>query len=131
MITAEEEKKGICESTNVLIFSCSGGSNVGQIANEAAKSLNTLVKGKMYCLAGVGGNVSGIVESTKAAEKIVVLDGCSVKCAMKTLDRAGFDVDVHVIVTDLDIKKRYDFFMDIEEIDKVVAEVNSRLSCDI
>lgn len=131
MITAEEEKKGICESTNVLIFSCSGGSNVGQIANEAAKSLNTLGKGKMYCLAGVGGNVSGIVESTKAAEKIVVLDGCSVKCAMKTLDRAGFDVDVHVIVTDLDIKKRYDFFMDIEEIDKVVAEVNSRLSCDI
>lgn len=131
MITAEEEKKGICESKNVLIFSCSGGSNVGQIANEAAKSLNTLGKGKMYCLAGVGGNVSGIVESTKAAEKIVVLDGCSVKCAMKTLDRAGFDVDVHVIVTDLDIKKRYDFFMDIEEIDKVVAEVNSRLSCDI
>jgi len=131
MLTAEEEKKCMCESTNVLIFSCSGGSNVGQITNEAAKSLNTLGKGKMYCLAGVGGNVSGIVESTKAAEKVVALDGCPVQCAKKTLNRAGFDLDVHVIVTDLDIKKTYDFFMDIEEINKVVDEVNSRLSCDI
>lgn len=36
-----------------------------------------------------------------------------------------------VIVTDVDIKETYDFSMDIEEINKVADEVNSRSSCDI
>lgn len=123
--------KCLCELTKILFFACSGGSNVGQIANEAAKSLDTLGRGKMYSLAGIGGNVSGIVESTKAAGTIVALDGCALKCAKKTLEKAGFSVDVHVVATDLNISKRNDFFLDLEDIDKVVEEVNSRRSCVI
>ncbi len=57
-----KEEKCLCEPTEVLIFPCSGGSNVGQIANETAKNLTTLDYGKMYCLAGIGGHVSGLSE---------------------------------------------------------------------
>jgi uncharacterized metal-binding protein len=71
----------VCQPTEVLIFPCSGGSNVGQIANEAAKQLTKQGVGKMYCLAGIGGHISGIVESTKAAKKIIAIDGCPVICA--------------------------------------------------
>jgi len=47
--------------------------------------------GKMFCLAGIGGRVSGIMESTRAASKILAIDGCSLECAKRCLEHAGFD----------------------------------------
>jgi uncharacterized metal-binding protein len=108
----------------MLIFPCSGGSNVGQIANEATKDLTALGWGKMYCLAGIGGKDNGIVASTKAAKRIIVIDGCSVQCARKTLGQSGFIPDLHVIVTDLGIKKN-SFFMDVSEIETVIDKISS------
>ena len=122
-----KEEKCLCEPTEVLIFPCSGGSNVGQIANEAAKNLTTLDYGKMYCLAGIGGHVSGLVESTKAAKKIVAIDGCPVTCAKKTLEHASFKIDVHVVVTELGIQKVLDFMMDNDEIKRVVDAIVSKV----
>jgi len=122
------EGKCLCESTEILVFPCSGGSNVGQITNEAAKSMTTLGYGKMYCLAGIGGHISSIIESTKIAKKIVAIDGCPVHCARKTLEHAGFKSDVHVVVTDLDIKKESGFLMDNEEIEKVLQKVKGEFN---
>ena len=120
--------KCLCEPTEILIFPCSGSYNVGQIANEAAKDLTTLGHGKMYCLAGIGGHVSGLVESTKAAKKIVAIDGCPVACARKTLEHAGFKVDVHVVVTELGIQKVLGFMMDVGEINKVVEKIKGEIA---
>ena len=57
------EEKCLCEPTEILIFPCSGGSNVGQIANEAGVKLTQEGMGKFSCLAGIGGHVSGTIES--------------------------------------------------------------------
>jgi len=121
------EEKCLCEPTEILIFPCSGGSNVGQIVNETAKNLNVQGHGKMYCLAGIGGHVSGLIESTKAAKKIVAIDGCPVHCTKKVLEHAGFKPDIHVVVTDLDIQKNYDFMMDFKEIKKVTDKILVKL----
>jgi len=113
-----------CRNSNkVFIFPCSEGSNVGQIANEAAKDLTALGCGKMYCLAGIGGKDSGIVESTKAAKRINAIDGRPVHYAKKTLEQAWFIPDMHVVVTDLGIKKKNSFFMDVIEIEAVIKEI--------
>lgn len=48
---------------------------------------------------------AGIVEATKAAKRLVAIDGCPVKCAQKTLEQSGFNPDVLVVVTDLGIEK--------------------------
>ncbi len=101
----EEKKECLCQPIETLIFACSGGSNVGQIANQAAVELTKERLGKLFCLAGIGGHVSGIVESTKAAKRLVAIDGCPVKCAQKTLEHSGFKPDVIVVVTDLGIEK--------------------------
>jgi uncharacterized metal-binding protein len=121
------EDKCLCEPTEILIFPCSGGSNVGQIANDAAKKLTTQGVGKMYCLAGLGGHVSGLIESTKAAKRIIAIDGCPVHCAKKTVEHAGFKPDVHVVATDLGIQKRLDFKIENDEIKKVTDEVSKKL----
>jgi uncharacterized metal-binding protein len=52
-----------------MILSCSGGSNVGQLANQAAVELTREGFGKMYCLAGVGGLLSGFVQSARDASQ--------------------------------------------------------------
>jgi uncharacterized metal-binding protein len=117
----------LCKPTEVLIFPCSGGSNVGQIANEAAKELTTRGLGKMYCLAGIGGHISGIIESTKAAKKIVAIDGCPMHCARKTLEHAECPVNVHVVITEVGIQKKSDFQIDEKDIIKVENTVKEKL----
>ena len=49
------EEKCLCESNEILIFSCAGSANVGQIANQAAIQLAQRGVGRYFCLAGIGG----------------------------------------------------------------------------
>jgi len=81
----------------------------------------------MFCLAGIGGHVSGIVESTRAARRILAIDGCPVQCAKKTLEHAGFQVSDPVRVTDAGIEKDYSFDLNPEEVERVKANVRARL----
>ncbi|MGV8124788.1 MAG: putative zinc-binding protein [Candidatus Xenobiia bacterium LiM19] len=94
-----------CKGDVTLIFPCSGGSDVGEITDRTARALTAQGVGRMYCLAGIGGHISGIVESTKSAEKILVLDGCPVNCARKTLEHAGIERFLHLSLSDYGIKK--------------------------
>jgi len=88
-----------------LIFPCSGASDVGEIADHAGRKLTKEGVGRMYCLAGIAGGVSEIVASTKAAGKILVIDGCPSDCARNTLLHAGLDGFDHLRVTDLGFAK--------------------------
>ncbi len=94
-----------CGSRPRLIFACSGAADVGQLSDLAARKLGAEGAGKMFCLAGVGGRVSGIVASTEAAASILAIDGCPLDCAKHTLQEAGFKEFEHVRVTDLGLKK--------------------------
>ncbi len=94
-----------CGEGPKLIFPCSGGSDVGEIADRASRLLSAEGFGKMYCLAGIGGQVGGILQTTKAAADILVIDGCQLDCAKKTLELAGFDKFNHFRVTELGIEK--------------------------
>jgi len=122
-----KKDKCLCEADEVLIFSCSGGSNVGQLANETAKNLAAQGVGGMYCLAGIGGHISGFAEATREVKKVVAIDGCPVHCARKTLEHANCPVTVHVVVTELGIKKSSDFQLDEKDIAKVEHVVKEKL----
>jgi uncharacterized metal-binding protein len=94
-----------CNTAPKLIFSCSGAADVGAVADQAARLLTRQGKGRMYCLAGIGGDVPGIIESTKSASKILAIDGCPIDCARKTLEGAGFAAFEHLRLSDLGMKK--------------------------
>jgi uncharacterized metal-binding protein len=94
-----------CAGGEKLIFACSGAADVGAISDRAARKLTKDDKGKMFCLAGVGGRVQGILGKTAAAACILAIDGCSLDCTKKTLEQAGFSKFAHVRVTDLGIEK--------------------------
>jgi len=94
-----------CGSAPKLIFPCSGGSDVGELSDQAARKLTKDGAGKMYCLAGIGGRVSGIMVSTESAAKILAIDGCPLNCARKTLEQAGFLKFEHLSLEDIGLKK--------------------------
>ena len=94
-----------CTTAPTLIFACSGAADVGETADRAARALTKEGVGKMYCLAGLGGQVPGIVSNTQSAGKILVIDGCPTECAKKTLEVAGFTAFQHVQLADLGLKK--------------------------
>ena len=121
------EEKCLCEKDEILIFSCAGSSNVGQIANQAAIGLTRGSLGRYFCLAGIGGHVSGMIESTKAGKILVAIDGCPVACAKKTLEHAGFNIDEYVQVTGLDIEKNHDLDPTSPDVNKVTAYLTPRI----
>jgi uncharacterized metal-binding protein len=88
-----------------LIFPCSGASDVGEIADRAARKITADGVGKMYCLAGVGGRVGNIMVSTRAAGKILAIDGCPHDCAKNTLEQAGFADFEHIRLSDIGLEK--------------------------
>ena len=79
-----------------MIFACSGAADVGAIADQAARRLTKDGAGKMYCLAGVGGRVSGIMATTESAAKILAIDGCPLNCVKNCLEQAGFKKYEHL-----------------------------------
>ncbi len=94
-----------CDAAPKLVFPCSGAADVGEIADHAARKLTRDGVGKMFCLAGLGGRVSAIMETTKGAAKILAIDGCALKCAGKTLEEAGFGRFRSMCITDMGFGK--------------------------
>ena len=121
-------EKCLCEPNEIVIFSCAGSSNVGQIANQTAIKLAQSGLGRYFCLAGIGGHVSGMIESTKAATMLIAIDGCSVACGKKTLEHAGFKVDEYVQVAELGIEKNHDLNIRLADVEKLTDHLATRIS---
>ncbi len=113
-----------CGQGDVLLFACSGGSNVGQIANDASKALDQLGQGNFFCLIGIGAGIGPIVERTKKdGTTIVAIDGCNVACAKKALANIGVTPDVYVDVTALGIEKGHHFNHTPDEVGQTAQAV--------
>lgn len=119
-----------CSSNNgnLMILACSGGSNVGQLSNQAAIDLTQEGFGKMFCLAGIGAGLSGFVQSAKDVDNIIAIDGCKVGCAKAVLEENGIGSKNHLVLTDLDIEKNKNFDLDADDLDKVKAKIKQILA---
>lgn len=89
-----------------LMYSCSGCSNLAQLANHVAVSLDRQGEVEMSCIAGVGGDVPALVRVATSGRPIVALDGCALACARSTLARHGVTPVVHHELTSWGLSKR-------------------------
>ncbi len=115
-----------CGVAAQVIFACSGSADVGKIADLAARKLTDAGAGKMSCLAGVGGRVKGIMETTQAAQTILAIDGCPLHCARNTLEQAGFKKFEHLCLSDLGMVKTKTPVSE-ETVAKVASEGKAKL----
>ena len=124
----EENKKCACASSDVRVVTCSGGSNVGQIANHAAVMLAREKVAGFFCLAGIGAHIKGMVKSGKEADLIISIDGCPMQCAAKTMQHAEIEPAIQVIVTEFGIEKSHEMVVDERICLWVVKKVKEELA---
>jgi uncharacterized metal-binding protein len=120
-------EKCLCEAGEVLIFPCSGGSNCGQIANQAAIQLTEEGIGRIYCLAGIGAHDSAMIDTAKVVKRVLAIDGCSTACAKRILEHAGVMVTDYLDVNREGITKSHDFKLSFEDISSIVAKAKERI----
>jgi uncharacterized metal-binding protein len=113
-----------CGETDLpLILACSGGSNVGQMTNRIAVELTEAEYGKMFCLAGIGAGLEQFVNSVMKAQDVIVLDGCLVACARKSLERIR-KAPAHCFeLTAMGMHKHKSLHVDETDVQKLVQQV--------
>lgn len=112
----------MCQEAGALIFPCSGGSDVGELSDRVARKMAKCGQAKMFCLAGIGAHIAGMIESTKAANKLIAIDGCQVLCSKKILEHAGF-APISFNLKDLGFEKGKTQVND-ENIEKAAAKIS-------
>ncbi len=118
-----------CDSKRtVLFYSCSSGSNVAEVADRAAREMMFAGEGAMFCLAGLGAGIEGMVQTARDADLNVVIDGCPMDCAKKIFDNAGLTNYVQIKVTDLGIEKVKGVRATDEQVARVIAKVKEALA---
>jgi uncharacterized metal-binding protein len=120
-----------CGGSVTLLIPCSGAADTGEIADRATRKFAEGGCAGMFCLAGVGANLSGFIASARGADRLLVVDGCNLDCARKTLAEKGITENIiHVRVTDLGIAKGKSPAT-AERIDTVVAELGKKLAASL
>jgi uncharacterized metal-binding protein len=109
----EKTTKCECNGAPKLIFACSGAADVGALADQAARKMTRDGYGKMFCLTGIGGRVGGIMKSTEAAQAILVIDGCPLNCAKKSMEEAGHHGFQHLQLSDIGMVKGQTLVSDV------------------
>jgi len=110
-----------CSGGVKLLYSCSGAADVGEIADQVSRKLSDMGFARLTCLAGVGADLSGFVESARGADVNITIDGCGTMCAKKALERVGVSATSYVL-TDFGIEKGKTPFTE-----KIVAELSDRI----
>lgn len=117
----------------VTVYSCSGCSNVAQLANTVAVKLHRAGIAQMSCIAGVGGNVPSLVNAAKKAKKIIALDGCPLSCVANCLKQHAIMPDHHIVLTELGFTKNQRDEVSPEDSEKFyydVANIIEKLKAD-
>lgn len=73
----------------------------------------------MFCLAGIGGQLSGFVQSAKDVPVMVAIDGCQVGCAKAILENAQVPMKHYLVITDEVIEKNKNFNLERADIDRI------------
>jgi uncharacterized metal-binding protein len=117
-----------CSGGPRLIFACSGAADVGEIADRAARRLNQAGTGKMFCMAGLGGRVSGILKTTESAQAVLAIDGCPLNCVKSSLEQAGFKGFRHLQLADLGLEKCKSPATE-DNVNRVAAKAAEMIAC--
>jgi uncharacterized metal-binding protein len=88
-----------------VVYSCSGCSDAGELADRIARRLARDGTAEMSCLAGIGGRVKSLLRKAENAGRILVVDGCPLNCAAHTLKLAGFQNFEHLELQKIGIRK--------------------------
>ena len=89
-----------------IVYSCSGCSNLAQMAHNISLTLDGDGIAEMSCISGVVGNVKPIIELAHSGRSIIAIDGCELGCTMACLNKSNITIDHYFKLSDLGFDKR-------------------------
>ena len=101
---------------------------MAEIADRAAREMMFAGQGSMFCLAGLGAGIQGMIQTARDADLNLLIEGCDVDCAKKIFDKCGVTNYVQVKVTDHGIEKAKDVRATDDQVAKVIAKVKEALA---
>ncbi len=122
----QPSKIGCCGGAPRLVFACSGASDVGAVADQAARRVSRMKLASMGCLGAVANGLEFATDPLKRAERIIVIDGCPENCARLTMEKAGAQSYDHILLSELGMEKRHTK-VNQEHITRVYERAKARL----
>ena len=110
-----------------IVYSCSGCSNVAQLANHVALELDRQGLAEMSCIAGIGGKVKPLLKLARSRRPIIALDGCALHCTRHCLEGIDVTASLHLTLTDMDVRKVKHQDFTSEDFQAVFAKVSDTL----
>lgn len=109
-----------------MLLACSGASNVGQIADNAARELARKGAGQMWCALALGAGNRSFRDAARQMD-CVAIDGCDLGCVATVLKNAGITPRLSVVVTALGIPKDLWAESTAQDVARVVGAVADAL----
>lgn len=94
------------EENKPIVYSCSGCSNLAQMAHNIALNLDGDGMAEMSCVSGVVGKVPVIMALAQSGRPIIAIDGCDLGCTMSCLESSGLTAKYYYKISDLGFEKR-------------------------
>ena len=108
----------------ISIANCSGRSNIGQMSLEIAKKIDkTLPYANINCLPAISPKLKPASKFFEA-DAVVVIDGCSEACVLKTIELAGLKPALRIAPDeDYGVEKKPGLDFDQETMNRIADDV--------
>jgi len=110
-----------------VLITCSGLSNTGRLTTQVA---TILVSRHPATITWVKAHKSldDITDAVEDADLIIIIEGCSDRCASKKIIDVGIRADIHLVATELGIEKNGMAEVQWSDIEKALAAVEQKLT---
>ena len=113
-------------AANVVVYACSGASNLGQLANEIALRLDRLGLAERACLTEVGAEDGGAPGSSE--RPVLSISGCVSGCCAAMLARHGVKPVRSVVLAERGVANAKHVLVDGEDTERVFGQVLAELA---
>ncbi len=108
-----------------IILACDGAASVGQVGHQVAVDLTNRGNGaRMCCLSAVAAGSPAHVGIAKKANKLIVINGCSNRCASKILEQKNIPYEYETTISELGVKKVTTLDFNREDVDRIAEKIN-------
>ena len=111
-----------------LVYCCSGCSNTAQMANYVALQLDKRGLAEMSGSAGVAAGIPSLLKIARSGRPVIVLDGCPIACAKKSLAQHGITPDDYLQLSSYGVKKRYYLEVDLDKAEMIIARLADEIA---
>jgi uncharacterized metal-binding protein len=107
-----------------VIFACDGAASVGQVGNQVAIDLtNAGGNARMCCTVAVGAGSEQHVNIGKRAKRVIVINGCTNRCASKIMEQRGVEVDQEYVIAKMGVSKTPTLDFNQADVERIAAQI--------